>query len=318
MKSNFIVLNFDNQTYAANKNSLKNLEKNENYEFHKGDITDRKLLEEIFFEFKPELVMNLAAETHVDRSINSPEIFINTNIVGTFNLLESSRKYLKECPKETNVNFRFHHISTDEVFGSLGETGLFKEDSNYNPSSPYSASKASSDHLVRAWNKTYNLPTIITNCSNNYGPYQHPEKLIPLTIMNALKGKKIPIYGNGFQVRDWLYVDDHAEALHHILMNGKIGETYNIGGNNERTNIEIVKKVCEILNNRIKNKPNNIKSFDELIEFVPDRLGHDFRYGIDSTKLRRELGWSPSTNIELGLVKTVDWYINNQKSFFIR
>ena len=304
------IINLDNETYAASKNSLSSVDNNSQYVFQKGDITDKKLIGEIFYKFKPQFVMNLAAETHVDRSITNPEKFINTNINGTFNLLEISRKYLRECPQEVKNVFRFHHISTDEVFGSLGKEGLFREDSCYKPNSPYSASKASSDHLVRAWNHTFNIPTIITNCSNNYGPYQYPEKLIPLTISNALGGKSIPIYGNGLQVRDWLYVDDHAEALYSILRKGKVGETYNIGGNNEITNIELVKKICKILNRKIKIKPKNIKSFHDLIKYVPDRPGHDFRYGIDATKLKNELGWEPKTKLDEGLEKTIDWYID--------
>ena len=315
-KEDIKVLNLDNQTYAANTKALKHLEKNSNYIFCKGDISSKKLINEIFFTFKPQFVMNLAAETHVDRSISNPGKFIETNINGTFNLLEGSRKYLNNCSKEIKYNFRFHHISTDEVFGSLGKTGLFNEDTRYNPSSPYSASKASSDHLVRAWNHTYNIPTIITNCSNNYGPYQYPEKLIPLTILKALKGGPIPIYGDGTQIRDWLYVEDHAEALYQILTKGKIGETYNVGGNNEITNIEIVGKICDILNSKIDKKPLGINSFFELIKFVPDRPGHDFRYGIDATKLKKELGWIPITNLELGLKKTIDWYIDNQDTIY--
>ena len=304
------IINLDNETYAANKKSLSSIENNSKYFFIKGDIADKKLIEEIFYKFKPQFVMNLAAETHVDRSITNPEQFINTNINGTFNLLEISRKYLSECPQEIKNVFRFHHISTDEVFGSLGKEGLFREDSCYKPNSPYSASKASSDHLVHAWNHTFNIPTIITNCSNNYGPHQYPEKLIPLTISNALGGNPIPIYGNGLQVRDWLYVDDHSEALYSILRKGRIGETYNIGGNNEITNIELVKKICKILNRKIKIKPKNIKSYEELITYVPDRPGHDFRYGIDTTKLRNELGWEPKTKLDEGLEKTIDWYID--------
>ena len=305
------IINLDNETYAANQNSVKSIKNNPKYIFFKGDIADKNLLEVIFCKFKPTFVMNLAAETHVDRSISNPEKFIKTNINGTFNLLEISRKYLSECPEEIKKVFRFIHVSTDEVFGSLGEKGLFREDSCYKPNSPYAASKASSDHLVRAWNHTYDLPTIITNCSNNYGPYQNAEKLIPLTISNALKGKSIPIYGNGSQIRDWIYVDDHADALYSILLKGEVGETYNIGGNSEITNIELVKKMCKILNNKIQNKPKNIASFDDLIKYVPDRPGHDFRYGIDATKLRNQLGWGPKIKLDEGLSKTIDWYINN-------
>jgi len=316
-KKSIEILNFDKQTYAANRYSLNHIEKNSNYIFHKGDIADKSLITKIFYSFQPHFVMNLAAETHVDRSISSPEEFIKTNINGTFNLLECSRKYLKECKTEIKKVFRFHHISTDEVFGSLGDTGLFTEKSCYKPSSPYSASKASSDHLVRAWHHTYQLPIIITNCSNNYGPHQYREKLIPLTILNAINGETIPIYGEGLQIRDWLYVDDHADALHRILFHGELGETYNIGGNNEITNIELVKKICKILNSKISKKPRDIRSFEELIKYVPDRPGHDFRYGIDASKLEKELGWKATTKIDEGLEKTIDWYIDNQDKVLI-
>jgi len=311
-KNDVQILNLDKSTYAANPEYLDFLHNNDKYKFQQGDIADKELIETLLRDFKPEVIMNLAAETHVDRSINDPDKFIHTNIIGTFNLLECTRNYLNSDSINVPQNFRFHHISTDEVFGSLGKTGLFNEFSQYKPNSPYSASKASSDHLVRAWNHTFKIPTIITNCSNNYGPNQYPEKLIPLTILNALQGKDIPIYGNGEQIRDWLYVDDHAEALYQILQKGKIGETYNIGGNNEITNIELVKKICLILDEKIKVKPSKIKSFVELISFVQDRPGHDYRYGIDASKLKNELYWEPSTSLDLGLLKTVDWYISNQ------
>ena len=303
------IINLDNETYAANKNSLSAIKKNPNYVFLKGDIADKKFIEETFYKFKPHFVMNLAAETHVDRSITNPAQFIHTNINGTFNLLEISRKYLSECPQEIKRVFRFHQISTDEVFGSLGRRPL--EDSRYKPNFLF-CFKSLFRSFSRAWHHTFNMPTIITNCSNNYGPYQYIEKLIPLTIFNALKGKPIPVYGNGLQIRDWLYVDDHAEALYLILSKGKIGETYNIGGNNEISNIELVKKICKILNRKIKIKPENIKSFINLIQYVPDRPGHDFRYGIDASKLRDELGWEPKTKLDEGLEKTIDWYIDNQ------
>ena len=306
------ILNLDKSTYAANPEYLNFLKNNAKYKFQEGDIADKALIETILRDFEPEVIMNLAAETHVDRSINNPEKFIETNIIGTFNLLECTRNYLKSGSTNVPQNFRFHHISTDEVFGSLGGKGLFNESSQYKPSSPYSATKASSDHLVRAWNRTFGIPTLITNCSNNYGPNQYPEKLIPLTILNAIEGKDIPIYGNGEQIRDWLYVEDHAEALYQILKKGKIGETYNIGGNNEITNIELVKKICLILDEKITVKPSKIKSFLELISFVQDRPGHDYRYGIDASKLKNELNWEPTTSLDLGLLKTVDWYINNQ------
>lgn len=309
------IINLDNLTYAANPNSLDFLYKNSNYVFYKGDICDRKLVEEIFSKFKPTYLLNLAAESHVDRSIDSPDKFIQTNINGTFNLLECARKYWESYKKDKDGEFRFHHISTDEVFGSLGETGLFDENSKYNPSSPYSASKASSDHLVRSWHRTYGLPTSISNCSNNYGPYQNPEKLIPRIILNAINGNDLPIYGNGLQKRDWLFVEDHADALYEILIHGKGGETYNVGGNNEKTNLEIVKKICNILDRLIATKPNGIESFRELINFVPDRPGHDYRYGINAEKLKKELGWEAKTSIDTGLEKTVKWYFENLNIF---
>ena len=303
------ILNIDKLTYAGNIESLADIEDNSRYEFVQGDICDRNLLDEIFSRFKPNVLMHLAAESHVDRSIDGPSDFIQTNIVGTFNILESSRSYWSSINDKSN--FVFHHISTDEVYGSLGESGLFTESSPYDPSSPYSASKASSDHLVRAWNRTYDLPVLITNCSNNYGPYQFPEKLIPLAILNLLEGKPIPIYGNGEQIRDWLHVDDHAQALYEVVTKGYIGETYNIGGNNEMTNLNVVLKICEILEELAPERPNNINTYSDLIEFVDDRPGHDQRYAIDSSKIKSTLDYSPAKTFESGLTDTVTWYLNN-------
>jgi dTDP-glucose 4,6-dehydratase len=303
------VLNLDNLTYAGNLESLVDIESNSRYEFVHGDICDRSLLDDIFARFRPNVVMHLAAESHVDRSIDGPSDFIQTNIFGTYNMLESSKAYWSSLDDKNS--FVFHHISTDEVYGSLGDVGLFTESSSYDPSSPYSASKASSDHLVRAWNRTYKLPVLITNCSNNYGPYQFPEKLIPLTILNALKGNKLPIYGDGKQVRDWLYVDDHAKALYKVVKKGKIGETYNIGGNNEKTNLQVVLTICEILDNLMPNHPNGIDKYKKLIEFVDDRPGHDKRYAIDTSKIGQELGFSPDETFESGLLNTIKWYLDN-------
>ncbi len=303
------VLNLDKLTYAGNLESLVGIESNSRYEFVHGDICDKPLLDDIFARFRPNVVMHLAAESHVDRSIDGPSDFIQTNILGTYNMLESSRSYWSSSDDKNN--FVFHHISTDEVYGSLGDSGLFTESSPYDPSSPYSASKASSDHLVRAWNRTYGLPILITNCSNNYGPYQFPEKLIPLTILNALDGKTIPIYGDGKQVRDWLHVNDHAQALYQVVTNGDIGETYNIGGNNEKTNLEVVLKICEILDKIVPEYPKNISRYSDLIEFVDDRPGHDQRYAIDASKIEFSLGFSPAETFESGLLDTINWYLNN-------
>ena len=303
------VLNLDKLTYAGNLESLVDIESNSRYEFVHGDICDKLLLDDIFARYRPNVVMHLAAESHVDRSIDGPSDFIQTNILGTYNMLESSRSYWSSSDDKNN--FVFHHISTDEVYGSLGDSGLFTESSPYDPSSPYSASKASSDHLVRAWNRTYGLPILITNCSNNYGPYQFPEKLIPLTILNALDGKTIPIYGDGKQVRDWLHVNDHAQALYQVVTNGDIGETYNIGGNNEKTNLEVVLKICEILDKLAPEHPNNISRYSDLIEFVDDRPGHDQRYAIDASKIEFSLGFSPVETFESGLLDTINWYLNN-------
>ncbi|MCP5687481.1 dTDP-glucose 4,6-dehydratase, partial [Klebsiella pneumoniae] len=266
-----------------------------------------------FSEFRPDIVMHLAAESHVDRSIDGPAAFIQTNVIGTFTLLEAARHYWSGLGEAQKQAFRFHHISTDEVYGDLhGTDDLFTEETPYAPSSPYSASKAGSDHLVRAWNRTYGLPVVVTNCSNNYGPYHFPEKLIPLTILNALAGKPLPVYGNGEQIRDWLYVEDHARALYKVATEGKSGETYNIGGHNERKNIDVVRTICAILDKVVAQKPGNITHFAELITFVTDRPGHDLRYAIDAAKIQRDLGWVPQETFESGIEKTVHWYLNNQ------
>lgn len=302
-----IILNLDKLTYAANLNSLKEIEKDPRYLFKQVDICDQESVQSIFEEFQPDGVMHLAAESHVDRSIDSSEIFIKTNILGTFTLLECARKYWNQSKKET---FRFHHISTDEVFGSLGSEGLFTEKTPYAPNSPYSSSKASSDHLVRAWHHTYGLPTLITNCSNNYGPYHFPEKLIPLMILNAIESKELPIYGNGENIRDWLFVEDHAEALNLVFKKGVVGETYNIGGNCEKTNMEVVHTICDVLA-ALRPLPEG-QSYKNLITFVQDRPGHDKRYAIDASKIRKELGWYPKETFETGIKKTVQWYLDNE------
>ncbi|ELW9444640.1 dTDP-glucose 4,6-dehydratase [Pluralibacter gergoviae] len=300
-------------TYAGNLESLASVADNEHYSFTRTDITDATAVAEQFCVFQPDIVMHLAAESHVDRSIDGPTAFIRTNLIGTFTLLEASRHYYATLDEDRKKTFRFHHISTDEVYGDLhGTDDLFTEETPYAPSSPYSASKAGSDHLVRTWNRTYGLPVVVTNCSNNYGPYHFPEKLIPLTILNALSGKPLPVYGNGEQVRDWLYVEDHARALYKVATEGKSGETYNIGGHNERKNIDVVKTICAILDKVVDNKPNGITQFADLITFVTDRPGHDLRYAIDATKIQRELGWVPEETFESGIEKTVHWYLNNQ------
>ena len=304
------VLNVDKLTYAGNLESLQSIEKSERYQFFQTDICDQVVLERIFHEFQPDSVMHLAAESHVDRSIDGPATFIQTNIVGTYSLLEAARKYWLSLTVEAKEAFRFHHISTDEVYGDLvGTTDLFTETTPYAPSSPYSASKASSDHLVRAWQRTYGLPTIVTNCSNNYGPYHFPEKLIPLVILNALDMKPLPIYGKGDQIRDWLFVEDHARALYQVVTEGVVGETYNIGGHNEKQNIEVVKTICKILDEL---KPESTgQKYETLITFVKDRPGHDLRYAIDAAKIEKELGWTPQETFETGIRKTVAWYLNN-------
>ena len=304
------VLNVDKLTYAGNLESLQSIKKSERYQFFQTDICDQVELEKIFENFQPNVVMHLAAESHVDRSIDGPAAFIQTNIVGTYSLLEAARKYWLSLTAEVKESFRFHHISTDEVYGDLeGTTDLFKETTPYAPSSPYSASKASSDHLVRAWHRTYGLPTIVTNCSNNYGPYHFPEKLIPLVILNALDMKPLPIYGKGDQIRDWLFVEDHARALYQVVTEGVVGETYNIGGHNEKQNIEVVKTICKILDEL---KPQSTgQKYETLITFVKDRPGHDLRYAIDAAKIEKELSWTPQETFETGIRKTVEWYLNN-------
>jgi len=308
----FVILNLDKLTYAGNLESLELVDQSPCYSFQKLDICDHSGLDQIFNEFQPDKIMHLAAESHVDRSIDGPSDFIKTNIVGTFNLLESSKKYYGSLDEKRKKQFRFHHISTDEVYGDLEDKNTyFTEETPYAPSSPYSASKAASDHLARAWGRTYGLPVIITNCSNNYGPYQFPEKLIPHIILNAIHGKSLPIYGNGLQVRDWLYVEDHVKALMKVVTEGKVGETYNIGGHNEKTNLEVVENICDILEENALNKPAGITSYKDLITFVKDRPGHDTRYAIDASKIHSELGWIPEETFETGLRKTVQWYLGN-------
>lgn len=307
------VVNVDKLTYAGNLESLASVESNSRYTFEQVDICDRTALERVFTEHQPDAVMHLAAESHVDRSIDGPSAFIETNIVGTYTLLEVARAYWNDLDNMRKQTFRFHHISTDEVYGDLqGTDDLFTETTPYAPSSPYSASKASSDHLVRAWLRTYGLPTIVTNCSNNYGPFHFPEKLIPLMILNALEGKKLPVYGNGMQIRDWLYVEDHARALYQVVTEGKVGDTYNIGGHNEKANIEVVRTICALLEELVPNKPAGVAKYEDLITYVTDRPGHDVRYAIDATKIGKELGWKPQETFESGIRKTVEWYLNNQ------
>lgn len=308
------VVNLDKLTYAGNLESLTSITDNERYAFEQVDICDRASLDRVFAQHQPDAVMHLAAESHVDRSIDGPAAFIETNIVGTYHLLEASRNYWKNLPEARQAAFRFHHISTDEVYGDLeGPEDLFTETTPYAPSSPYSASKASSDHLVRAWLRTYGLPTLVTNCSNNYGPYHFPEKLIPLMILNALEGKPLPVYGKGNQIRDWLFVEDHARALYKVVTEGKIGETYNIGGHNEKQNLDVVHTICALLDELRPTSQTslNIRSYKELITFVKDRPGHDIRYAIDASKIQRELGWAPQETFESGIRKTVVWYLEN-------
>jgi dTDP-glucose 4,6-dehydratase len=305
------VVNFDKLTYAGNLESLKSIESNERYDFVQGDICDKEKLDAVLEQFQPDYIMHLAAESHVDRSIDGPGEFIETNVVGTYILLEAARRYYVNLVGNKKDKFRFHHISTDEVYGDLGATGLFTEETSYDPSSPYSASKAASDHLVRAWHRTYQLPIVVTNCSNNYGSYHFPEKLIPLIILNALDGKALPIYGDGKQVRDWLYVDDHARALYKVVSEGKLGETYNIGGFNEKQNIEVVNTICNHLNDLIDDKPEGLSDFNGLITYVTDRPGHDVRYAIDANKINRELGWHPEETFDSGIKKTIEWYLAN-------
>jgi len=306
------VVNVDKLTYAGNLENLASIENDAKYAFEQVDICDTNEIKHIFNKYQPDVVIHLAAESHVDRSINGPGEFVQTNIVGTYVLLEQARSYWSSLESIKKENFRFHHVSTDEVYGDLEWTNdLFTEDTPYSPSSPYSATKAGSDHLVRAWQRTFKLPTLITNCSNNYGPYQFPEKLIPLIITNALAGKNLPIYGDGKQIRDWLYVDDHARALLLVALEGKIGETYNIGGYNELKNIEVVTIVCKILDQLIPSEIDGLESYDQLITFVSDREGHDIRYAIDATKLADELKWTPNETFKTGIKKTVQWYLEN-------
>ena len=308
------VINLDKLTYAGNLESLTEVSDSERYHFEHVDICDRNELDRVFAEYKPDVVMHLAAESHVDRSIDGPAAFIETNVMGTYHLLEAARQYWSTLDDTRKAAFRFHHISTDEVYGDLeGTDDLFTETTSYAPSSPYSASKASSDHLVRAWQRTYDFPTLVTNCSNNYGPYHFPEKLIPLMILNALDGKPLPVYGDGMQIRDWLFVEDHARALYKVVTEGEIGETYNIGGHNEKANIEVVKTICSLLEEFRPNKPAGVESYESLITYVKDRPGHDVRYAIDATKIARELNWTPEETFESGIRKTVEWYLNNQQ-----
>ncbi|PWC14636.1 dTDP-glucose 4,6-dehydratase [Brenneria corticis] len=307
------VVVVDKLTYAGNLASLAPVADSDRFAFEQVDIGDRPALDRLFAEYQPALVMHLAAESHVDRSIDGPAAFIETNIVGTYALLEAARHYWQSLAPVEQAAFRFHHISTDEVFGDLhGTDDLFTETTPYAPSSPYSASKASSDHLVRAWLRTYGLPTIITNCSNNYGPYHFPEKLIPLVILNAVAGKPLPVYGDGAQIRDWLFVEDHARALYKVATQGVVGETYNIGGHNERKNIEVVQTICDLLEELTPNKPAGVQRYRDLITYVKDRPGHDMRYAIDAGKIERELGWRPEETFESGMRKTVRWYLDNE------
>ncbi|HHY0420404.1 TPA: dTDP-glucose 4,6-dehydratase [Vibrio parahaemolyticus] len=306
------VVNLDKLTYAGNLESLVDVADSDRYYFEQVDICDRTELDRVFSEHQPDMVMHLAAESHVDRSIDGPAAFIETNVMGTYHLLEAARQYWSSFEEANKSAFRFHHISTDEVYGDLeGTDDLFTETTSYAPSSPYSASKASSDHLVRAWQRTYGLPTLVTNCSNNYGPYHFPEKLIPLMILNALDGKPLPVYGDGMQVRDWLFVEDHARALYKVVTEGEIGETYNIGGHNEKANIEVVKTICALLEELRPDKPAGVESYESLITYVKDRPGHDVRYAIDATKIAQELNWTPEETFESGIRKTVEWYLNN-------
>ena len=311
--TNHLIFNVDKLNYASNLQNLKGIKNNKRYFFEKLDISNASRIQKILKKFKPDIILHLAAESHVDRSIDNPFEFLKTNIIGTFVILEESRKYFSKLSKKKKKNFRFHHVSTDEVFGDLkGKNNLFTEETSYAPSSPYSASKASSDHFVRAWQRTFKLPTLITNCSNNYGPYQYPEKLIPLIILNALNGKKLPVYGNGKQIRDWLYVDDHVKALLQVALNGKIGETYNIGGYNKVKNIDAVKKICRILDKFHPSKIKGVSKYEQLINFVNDRPGHDQKYAIDATKIKKKLKWKPEETFETGIKKTVKWYLQNK------
>ena len=306
------VLNVDSLTYAGNLESLASVEGSDRYRFSQTDICDTAAMAALFEEFQPDAVMHLAAESHVDRSIEGPMAFVQTNVVGTCSMLEAARGYWQKLPAEKQASFRFHHISTDEVYGDLESLDdFFTETTPYAPSSPYSASKAGSDHLVRAWHRTFGLPVLVTNCSNNYGPFHFPEKLIPHVILNALHGKQLPVYGDGSQIRDWLYVEDHARALYTVVSTGKVGETYNIGGHNEKRNLEVVETICDLLEELRPEKVAGIQHYRDLITFVKDRPGHDARYAIDADKIQRELGWVPQESFESGIRKTVQWYLNN-------
>lgn len=307
------VVNVDKLTYAGNLESVASVADSDRYRFERIDIRERAAIDRVFAEHSPDLVMHLAAESHVDRSIDGAAEFIETNIVGTYTLLEATREYWQQLDARGKRSFRFHHVSTDEVYGDLdSEENPFTESTAYDPSSPYSASKACSDHLVRAWGKTYNLPVVISNCSNNYGPFHFPEKLVPLMILNGLEGKPMPVYGDGQNVRDWLYVEDHVRALRLVATQGRVGETYNIGGNNEISNIDVVRSLCRLMDELVAEKPAGIDQFEELITFVEDRRGHDRRYAIDATKIRGELGWQPEENFASGIRKTVNWYLHNE------
>lgn len=303
------VINLDALTYAGNLESLKDIDSSPRYHFEQVDIRNIAAIRAVFDKYQPDAIMHLAAESHVDRSIDGPADFILTNIVGTYNLLDVAKRYWSSLQGEKKARFRFHHVSTDEVYGDLEASGFFTEETPYDPSSPYSASKASSDHLVRAWHRTYGLPVVVTNCSNNYGGYQFPEKLIPLVTLNALEGKPLPIYGKGDQIRDWLHVDDHARALRLVLEQGKLGDTYNIGGHNEKTNLEVVKTICALLDKLLPDSPHI--PHEQLITYVTDRPGHDVRYAIDADKIARDLGWTPEETFESGIEKTVKWYLDN-------
>lgn len=312
----FEVLNLDKLTYAGNLQSLSSVDKNPRYSFEKVDICNKTKVQSILQDYQPDIIMHLAAESHVDRSIDDPSDFIQTNLIGTYTLLEEARNYYMNLDRLNRKSFKFHHISTDEVYGDLGlNDDLFTENTPYAPSSPYSASKAGSDHLVRAWNRTFELPTLITNCSNNYGPYQSHEKLIPMIILNALKGKEIPIYGDGTQKRDWVFVEDHIVALLEVALRGTSNSTYNIGGNSVMENIELTKSICQILDNISPSKIEGIAKYSELITFVPDRVGHDIKYAIDSSKIKCDLNWEPKESFDTGIRKTIEWFLNNIENY---
>ena len=312
LKNKHTIINVDNLSYSGNLESIPGAQNNKNYFFENCDITQKKIITDLILKYEPNLIFHLAAESHVDRSIDGPEDFINTNVLGTFNILEASRQYHKSNISKAGFLFRLHHVSTDEVFGDLKEKdSRFTESSHYDPSSPYAATKASSDHLVRAWGRTFEIPYVISNCSNNYGPYQFPEKLIPHSIINAIKGKNLPVYGSGLQIRDWLHVEDHVKALMEIAQYGELNHSYNIGGDNEIRNIEVITSICDYLDHKIEAKPSNIESFHELITHVTDRPGHDQRYAIDASKIKSNLSWVPEEKFKSGLIKTIDWYLNN-------